>query len=534
MVVFYMTGASQRGTGLGLSPGAAKMQLRLAAIDVGSNSIHMIVAEAHAGGGLTIICRMKEMIGLGRSSFPSNHLTKESIRRALLLLGRFQEAAMQRGAEKIIAVATSAVREAENGGELLEQAWNRLQLRVKVISAREEARLIYVAVKNAIPLKREPHLIIDIGGGSVEFIVGNEKQAFVLESRKLGASRMTASYVHSDPISKEERDKLSEVYRAELAGLKQIIGSIQFNKVVGTSGTLENIAAMTASTSHKSSTEFSHIDRTSFEETLSTLVKSNASERARVPGLDDQRKEQIVAGALLVHELFETFNVRRIQICPMALREGILLDYLARHMPELSIRGDVPDPRRRSVLNLGRRCDWHRGHAEHVAQLALQLFDQTRSLHGLSSVDRELLEYAALLHDIGWHISGKSHHKHSMYLILNGELRNFNSEELHIIACIARYHRKALPKESHPYYAALSRRAKRVVDVCASLLRIADSLDRSHCNVVQGVRFKAQEKKHMLAISARADAQLELWAAKRKADLFEETFGKINFELSRK
>jgi exopolyphosphatase / guanosine-5'-triphosphate,3'-diphosphate pyrophosphatase len=525
-----------RAAGVGSAATAARLSLRLAAIDVGSNSIHMVIAQAEPGGGLTTIGRMKEMVGLGRISFPSKRLTNEAMRRALIVLARFQQAAQQRGADKVIAIATSAVREAENGGEFLQRAWNQLQLRVRIVSAREEARLIYIAVRRAIPLKRDPHLIIDIGGGSVEFIVGNEKQAVMLESRKLGAARMTASFIRSDPISPVERESLTALYRKELLSIRESIGEIHIAKTIGTSGTMENLAAMSGSTAESSgnASRPAMIERGAFEELLARLIKSDAEERSHIQGLDDQRKDQIVAGALLVHEIFEVFNIRRIQICPMALREGILLDYLARHVPDLAIRSDVPDPRRRSVIDLGRRCDWHRSHAEHVTQLTLQFFDQTRSQHGLTSIERELLEYASLLHDIGWHISGKSHHKHSMYLILNGELKNFSPEEITLIACIARYHRKSLPKPTHAHYAGLSRRSKRVVEVCASLLRIADSLDRSHCAVVQSVKFKADEKKSVLTINARADAQLELWAAKRKCDLFEETFGKIDFELSKK
>ncbi|HEY1686167.1 MAG TPA: Ppx/GppA phosphatase family protein [Tepidisphaeraceae bacterium] len=515
----------------------AARPLRIAAIDVGSNSIHMVIAQAESGGGLTTIARMKEMVGLGRSSFPSKNLTKEAMRRALLVLGRFQQAAQQRGADKIIAVATSAVREAENGGDFLQSAWDQLQMRVRIVSAREEARLIYLAVRRAMPLKRDPHLIIDIGGGSVEFIVGNEKQAMVLESRKLGAARMSATFIRNDPIMPAEKENLINHYRKELSSIREAIGPLKPTKTIGTSGTIENLGAMSAvngeSTPEKSKLP-AVIERAAFETVLAKLLKSTDEQRANMPGLDSQRKDQIITGALLVQEIFEIFNIRRIQICPMAMREGIILDYLARHMPDLAIRADVPDPRRRSIIDLGRRCNWHRGHAEHVTQLALQLFDQTRSLHGLTPIERELLEYAALLHDIGWHISGKSHHKHSMYLILNGDLKNFTKEEIGILACVARYHRKSLPKASHPHYSTLPRRAKRVVNILASLLRIADSLDRSHCAVVQSLRFKEGDKKGTLTINVRADAQLELWAAKRKCDLFEMTFGKIDFELGKR
>src|SRR3954463_8520923 len=195
---------STRKTTLPAAP--ARDSLRLAAIDVGSNSIHMIVAQADADGGVTTLWRMKEQVGLGRMSFPSHRLSKVAIDNAMAVLARFKQAAQQRQAEKIITVATSAVREATNGGDLIERARRELGLYIKLVSARDEARLIYLAVRHAMPLKSQPHLIVDIGGGSVEFVVGDEKRAALLESRKLGAARMTAKYVHSDPITKSDQE----------------------------------------------------------------------------------------------------------------------------------------------------------------------------------------------------------------------------------------------------------------------------------------------------------------------------------------
>lgn len=222
--------------------------LRLAAIDVGSNSVHMVVAQVDADGGITTLWRMKEMVGLGRISFPSRRLTKDAMDRALMALGRFKQAAQQRQAEKIVAVATSAIREAENGGDFIERAKRELGLYVRVVSARDEARLIYLAVRHAMNLKEEPHLIVDIGGGSVEFIVGDARRAAVLESRKLGAARMSAKFVHSDPIAENDKKALLRHYEKELAPLAETINAHKPVKVIGTSGTLENIAAMCGST----------------------------------------------------------------------------------------------------------------------------------------------------------------------------------------------------------------------------------------------------------------------------------------------
>jgi len=499
--------------------------LRLAAIDIGSNSLHMIVAQIDSDGGVTTLWRMKEPVGLGRISFPSRRLSRDAIERAVNVLARFKQSAQQRQAEKIVAVATSAVREAENGGELIRRCKRDLRIFVKVVSARDEARLIYLAVRHVLDLKK-PHLIIDIGGGSVEFIVGDDTRASLLESRKLGAARMTAQFVKSDPLSKPDRKALLRHYDRELTPLVQQIRQLNPARVIGTSGTLENIADMCGGLAggEKDEAITGVIERDRFRKVLRQLLDSDTQERSRIRGLDDQRKDQILAGALLVGELFDRLDVKRIHLCGSALREGILLDYLSRHLPDLAVRREIPDPRRRSVLDLARKCDWHKTHSEHVTRNCLRLFDDLRGLHGLGPIERELIEYASLLHDIGWHISGDGHHKHSMYLISNGGLKNFTEEEIAIIANIARYHRKRPPTREHDAYARLSPRARRVVDVGAALLRIADGLDRSHSSVVRSVSCRIGDKRIVVKLEARGDAQLELWGARRKRDWFEKVF----------
>jgi len=209
------------------------------------------------------------------------------------------------------------------------------------------------------------------------------------------------------------------------------------------------------------------------------------------------------------------------------------LDYLARHIPDLAIRREVPDPRRRSVMDLARRCDWHRTHSEQVTMIALRLFDELKSLHKLGPVERELIEYACLLHDIGWHIGREKHHKHSMYLIANGDLKSFTGEEVQIIANIARYHRRVEPKKKHDAYAALSKPAQRVVDVGAALLRLGDGLDRSHASVITGLNCRTDDERVRCTLTARSDAELEIWGAQRKMKWFEKVFDReITFALA--
>jgi exopolyphosphatase/guanosine-5'-triphosphate,3'-diphosphate pyrophosphatase len=517
-----------------------RRSMRIAAIDIGSNSIHMIVAEADVDGGITTLWRMKEMVGLGRESFPSRSISRESIERAIATLARFQQAAVQRQCEKIIAVATSAVREAANGGDFLQRVGRTLGMDVRVISGREEARLIYLGVRHAIPLKRPKRgqtLIVDIGGGSVEFIVGDHRRAVLLESRKLGASRMTAQFVKSDRITDDEHKALLAHYAKELDHVCGDILKLKPVRAIGTSGTLENIAAMSGAPTGNgrlATGSIRHIERKAFDQLLAALMKSNSKQRLTMPGLDEGRRDQIVAGALLVRELFRRLKMRRMQICPAALREGILVDYLSRHLPDLAIREQIPDPRRRSIIALARRCSWHKSHSEHVARLTMRLFDDTRALHGLGSPERDLIEFAALLHDIGWHIGRTGHHKHSMYLVRHGDLKSFLAEEIEIVANIARYHRKSAPKAKHESFAKLTPRAKQIVRVGAALLRLADGLDRSHANVVRDLKCRVTDKEVQCSIRTRWDAQLEMWGARRKRELFEKVFRRsIAFEVAR-
>ncbi|MGF1632414.1 MAG: HD domain-containing protein [Phycisphaerae bacterium] len=506
--------------------------LRLAAIDVGSNSIHMIVAQIDPDGAVTNLWRMKEPVGLGRGSFNSNRLSREMIERVVSVLARFKRAAIQRGAEKISAVATSAVREAVNGGELIERVKQECKLWVKIVNAPEEARLIYLGVRHAMHLGMEPNLIIDIGGGSVEFCVANEEQALLLESRKLGAARLTARFVKSDPISQPNLAALRKHIDKQIEKVVRDIAQARPVRAVGTSGTLENVAAMCGAIDESGGRV---IRRETFQKLHTQLLMSNSEARSRMAGLDEARRDQIVAAAVLIGELFEKLPMNEIVLCNAALREGIVIDYLQRHVPDLAVRREVPDPRRRSVIDLARRCNWHKTHSEQVTYLALRLFDELRGLHGLGGGERELLEYAALLHDIGWHIAKKSHHKHSQYLIENGELKAFEPEEVAVIANIARYHRKGLPKPKHQAYMSLKPPARRVVDVCAAVLRIADGLDRSHDNLIEDLRVTDEPKRVKVDLTARSDAQLEVWGANQKADLFATVFGKpAFFHVSRK
>jgi exopolyphosphatase/guanosine-5'-triphosphate,3'-diphosphate pyrophosphatase len=514
------------------SSSAGRAEFRVAAIDVGSNSLHMVIAQADPDGAITTLWRMKEMVGLGRISFPSRRLTADAIERAMATLRRFQEAAKRRQCEKILAVATSAVREAVNGGDFITRVQRELGLNMRVVSAAGEAKLIYLGVRHAVELGTSPTFIVDIGGGSVEFIVGDKNKAAMLESRKLGAARMTAKYIKSDPVSPADLKSLLAQYDRELTPICEQVLSLKPAQAFGTSGTLENIAAMCASlygtnrNGHTSDSIAGIIEREPLGKLVGKLLESKTEDRSELKGLDDQRKDQIIAGAVLVNELFRRLNLEKITVCKSALREGMMVDYLSRHLPELSIRREVPDVRRRSVLDLARRCDWHQTHSEQVARICLDLFDQLKPLHDLGKTPRELIEYACLMHDIGWHIGKTDHHKHSKYLILHGDLKGFSADEIRIMANIARYHRKSGPKLTHDSFQSLGKKAQRIVSVGAALLRIADGLDRSHSSVVSSVSCTIHRKRVDVRVKARGDAELEIWGAEQKRDMFAAVFGR--------
>lgn len=495
--------------------------VRLGAIDIGSNSLHMIISHVGADGGTTVLWRMREMLGLGRGSFPSHRLSAEGMDRAILSLRRFHAVARRRGCEKIIAIATSAVREAENGGDFIERVRSEVGLNVRVVSARDEARLIYLGVRHTVDLKAGPHLIMDIGGGSMEFIVGDDQHASLLESRKVGSARMTARYIHSDPAAEGEVELLRRHLNREIAPVCDEILQLRPIKAIGTSGTIENLVAMCGARGKSP-----ELARDDLKELVDRLLKSKARQRVEIRGLDEKRQDQILAGAVLLLEVMKRLPFKRLSLCRAALREGMLLDYVARHLPDLEILRKVHDPRRRSVLDLARRCEWHERHSMHVAALTLRLLEKLRSLHKLDAHARELIEYGALLHDIGWHISSSAHHKHSMYLVLNGNLQGFTQDEVRVVASIARYHRKSMPSLSHAEYAAMKPSDREIVRVGGALLRMADGLDRTHSFVVSDLDVRIGKRRVQVGLVGKGDMQLELWAARRKTDLFVDVFGR--------
>ena len=499
---------------------------KLAVLDIGTNSIHMVLAEVQPDYSYKILDRFKDMTRLGDGVFTSRCLSDQAMMRGLEVIRALVTLARNKGYEQIEAVATSAVREARNGGEFLDHVAQQTGLVVRVITGAEEARLIFLGVQNSVALPERPTLVIDIGGGSVEVIVGNRETVFQARSLKLGAIRLKDLYLTKTPPSK---GMLRELEEAVTAQLKTGLGPYKTKRVeqiIATSGMAGNLAEVI----HLQRTgrplpqlNLAHVTAKEIAAVEKRLAGASLKTRLAIPGLDPKRVDTLLPATIVFRILLELLQKTDLTICDKAIREGLIYDFIQRHHERIQAERDIPDVRKRNILALAHRCHVSETHALHVAGLALRLFDQTKPLHGFGPREREWLEFSAILHDIGYLINSRQHHKHAYYLIKNSDLSGFTAEEIDLIANIARYHRRSVPSRKHDEFHALPDSTQRVINVLSALLRIADGLDRSQFSVVQQVDVKLG-KSVVITVQASGDAELELWAARGRSDLFEKVF----------
>jgi exopolyphosphatase / guanosine-5'-triphosphate,3'-diphosphate pyrophosphatase len=346
--------------------------------------------------------------------------------------------------------------------------------------------------------------------------------------------RLTERFVKSDPLAARDQRKLTRFIENETGKFLGQIAKQGFDRVIGTSGTIQSIGAVALVERGESTTlRNRRVTAKQIRRVRKQLLERDLEERLRVPGLEPRRADLAVAGSILLDAIVRRLGAADVTLCDLSLREGIILDYIARHRKQIVQADRYPDVRRRSVFELAERCNYWPEHAQQVARLATMLFDQTRSVHGMTDHEREWLEYASILHDIGVHISYERHHKHSYYLVKNGDLRGFDPEEVENIALIARYHRQAPPKRSHEGYGDLKRKRRRRIRSLAAMLRLAEGLDRSHSQPVASLELHDRGEDGLLQLRATGDAELELWAAARHAAEFERLIGKpVRVEVS--
>lgn len=507
-------------------PRPRRRRSRMAAIDVGTNSIHMIVVESQRHG-YRVIDKEKEMVQLGRDSLEGKPLTDDAIARGVAALQSMAEIARRWNADEIVAVATSAIREAPNRRKFLTAAEKASGIKVRVISGEEEADYIYRAVRSAVDFHGGTAVSIDIGGGSVELIVGTQDEVFFTGSHPLGSLRMSQSFPN-------DFDECRRFVRKTVKKTLNRITSLGFDFAIGTSGTIVTLATLAAENGVASGLRW--LSRGRLHELIETMAPLPVEERARRFSLDAKRAETIVAGAIVLEEIMLGLDVEQIRACESALREGIVESVLQQRAESdgtPALKKKPSSVRRSSVLQLASRANADRTHAAQVARLALRIFDQTQELHLLRTGERELLESAALLHEVGMHVSFQDHHKHSYYLISHAGLRGFTADQVAIVANVARYYRKAAPDEEHPNLGGLSKSQRDVVSKLAAILRIAAALDRGRRGAIRDVGVEAGEHGVRFELRQRGDAEVELAAARKKGKYFGKVFGReVAFEVT--
>jgi len=498
---------------------------RIAAIDVGTNSIHMIVAEIRARG-YRVVDKEKAMVQLGLSSLGGAPLSEEAMERGVAAITHMAEVARGWEVVEIIAVATSAVREAPNGRDFLRRVRETAGVKVRVISGEEEADYIYRAVKAAIDLEGGTALCIDIGGGSVEFIVGTAEEIYFTASEPLGSLRLAQKFGLQDAATPDAIEACRHFAAERLTRIRKKVRLIGVDQAIGTSGTIQALMNL-ATAGENGSSVARTLTREALGEVLERLTGTNVRDRVERFGIDEKRATTIIAGAAVLTAIMDVLRIPSLLACPAAIREGIIESKIGPAPTAAKARS----LRRSSATKFAARSDSDDRHCRHVARLAMRIFDQTARLHALPVESRELLEYAALLHEVGMHVSDRGYHKHTYYLVRHAPLRGFTEEQLMVVANVARYHRKSEPRDDHENLAELTPAQRGDIEKLAAILRIAEALDRSHRQAVRDVAVRCNGNVTFL-VRARSDAAVEMTAAGKRARFFSDLFErKVRFQL---
>lgn len=504
----------------------------LAAIDVGTNSFHLIIVKVLEGQKFSVIAKEKAVVRLGESPSQIKHLSSEAMKRGIEAMKIFAMMATQTGSP-IRAVATSAVREAANRDDFIRRVFEATGIEIEVVSGFEEARLIYLGVLQALQVFNDRIALFDIGGGSTEFVIGERGKILYANSFKIGAIRMTQRFFTTEKVTENQVEDCRLFVRGEIYHAAQAIRNSNSKTLIASSGTAQTIVAMVLAARGETVPESLNgvrIARSQIRQIVERIIKAKSyRERAALPGVDPRRADILVAGAVVMETILNDCGFDEFMISSYALREGIVLDTI--HKFHGGIDGGLAhlsDLRYETVMKIGRMFSFDEAHARHVADLALSIYDALAPLHRLEEDSRELLEAAALLHDIGYYISHSSHHKHSLYLIQNAEALGFTNDEIAVIANVARYHRKSHPKKSHPAFAVLPPEDQMKVRYLAAILRVADGFDRTHRRNVETLDTTYDGRTITFTMHCRPEANpaFELWSVNRKKGLMEETFGR--------
>lgn len=502
----------------------------IAVIDLGTNTFHLLIVELNERNEFIIKEKFREPVKLGEGGINSGEIAPKAFQRGIQALINLRKLIDSRQAEKVFAFATSAIRGASNGAAFVAEAKEKTGIEIRTINGNEEAALIFQGVKNAVQLPPgEPVLMVDIGGGSVEFIVSRDNQIRLLRSLNLGAARLWDKLKPSDPILPEEIEQCRNLILEQARDLLHELREFNISFMIGSSGTFDTLATMIAF-QNKDIHSIEHIngykfDSHQFELIFKKLTTLTKTERGVLPGMDASRVDLIVVGSIIVEVLFKELSLKQVALSSYALKEGILYDYIeTRKYETLGPGSSDRNLRERSIRNLGSRFQYDEAHGDQTAMLAVSLFDQMDPLLGYGEEEREMLKYAAMLHDIGHFLNRSGHHKHGQYLILNSGMPGFSTDELLVISNIVRYHRKSLPTRDHLHFAVLHPGHKTLVRQMAGIVRIADHLDRGHRHLIERLDVSIQASQIVVSAFSPETIDIEIQAAQENRELFEQVF----------
>ena len=502
-------------------------------VDIGTNAVRLLVVRINPNFSYTIISQEKEVIRLGEQEFKDNVLRPEAMERAIFVCGKFADLAKTYGATEIIAVGTSAIREALNRSDFLQKLLSETGLNVQVISGQDEARLIWLGVSSGIDIGEEKTIFIDLGGGSTEIAIGNQRECFYVNSLKLGAIRLTTQFIGegwTGPITSNDYKEMKNYACTKVHAAKTRVLEYGVRRAWGSSGTVINLAEIANKLFKKNGNGNGGVltlSRKNLKKLAPILCSLSLEERKKLPAINPDRADIIVAGAAIIETIMEEFGLEEICITHRELRDGLLVKYLSNFEGFRELQ--KAPMRNRSVLHLGRSCNFDEKHSETVASLALQLFDSAKQigLHNLGDSERELLKHAATLHDVGDFLSFNDHQLHSHYIISHAELLGFDPKETQIMANIARFHRKKLPSKKALKITGLDEKTNDTIAILSTFLRFAEKLDRSHCGLVKKAEFvKVDKDQALLSFYSDSDCSLEEWSIFQNRQAFYEAFEK--------
>lgn len=503
---------------------SADGDVRICAIDIGSNSIRQIIADVSPTGGIRVVDELKAAPRLGAGVKDSGSLSEVAIQNALAALSRMAALAKQLGAKRTEVIATSAVRDADNGQQFLNLVREETGLRVRVVNGEDEAALSFRSALAHFDLGVGRAAIVDIGGGSLELTLSAEGLVERLISLPLGTITMSEQYLADG--RRKGLTKLRKRVRRELAkhlAARHWRGA----RVIISGGTATNLAGIFLARKEMQSARTLHgtvVPRVDLEHIVEMLDNMSLSERQGLPGLSPARADIIVAGLAVIAEVVARLEAPEVVVSAYGIREGVLLE-AARVTPTVADPGAA---RERSVSQLAERSHYEEHHSQHVQTLALQLFDSIGTRLGCSTADRQLLSDAALLHDIGYHINYDKHHKHTYHLVQHAELLGMTPAEQIIIANVARYHRGSMPKAKHPNFGPLDKEMRNTIVALSAILRVADGFDRGHSGAVQAIKVRWTRRALRLTGIPNPRGQsirLDLWGAARKSRLLSRVAG---------